>query len=164
MRKNPGNTLDSKYTDKYAYVELIHKSASDESVMSSKEFRGPIWKQLRNAIVHKNYENPRSIQAYIYGESIVITNYNKPMPPITKRDLNTKDSFPNRMYENPSIREMFRSLDLIESFGSGVGKAKRAMAENGSDSIYYQEYDESIDITSVTIPISRKYLRYSDGP
>ena len=74
---------------------------------------------------------------------------------------NTKDSFPNRMYENPSIREMFKSLDLIESFGSGVGKAKRAMAENGSDDIQYQEYDENVDITSVVTPISKKYLQYS---
>lgn len=68
----------------YAYVELIHKSASGESVMSSKEFRGPIWKQLKNA-----------------------------------------------------------------------------MAENGSDDIQYQEYDENVDITSVVIPISKKYLQYS---
>lgn len=60
------------------------------------------------------------------------------------------------MYENPSIREMFKSLDLIESFGSGVGKAKRAMSENGSDDIQYQEYDENVDITSVVIPISKK--------
>ena len=66
------------------------------------------------------------------------------------------------MYENPSIREMFRSLDLIESFGSGVGKAKRAMAQNGSDSIHYEEYDDNIDITSVVIPINRRYLEYSN--
>ena len=115
---------------------------------------------LTNAVVHKNYENPRSVQVYVYDNAIVITNYNKPMPPITIRDLNTKDSFPNRMYENPSIREMFKSFDLIESFDSGVGKAKRAMAENGSGSIRYQEYDENVDITSVVIPISRKYLQY----
>lgn len=31
----------------------------------------------------------------------------------------------------------------------------------GSDGIRYQEYDENIDIISVMIPISRKYLRYS---
>lgn len=185
----------------YSFVELIHKSPSGESVMSSKEFRGPIWKQLRNviddinnsylksltlrvkddlksetiynypystveelltnAIVHKNYENPRTVQVYVYENSIVITNYNKPIPPITISDLNTKESFPNRMYENPSLRDMFRSLDLIESFGSGVGKAKKAMAQNGSSSIHYEEYDENVDITSVVIPINRRYLEYS---
>ena len=35
------------------------------------------------------------------------------------------------------------------------------MVENGSDGIHYQEYDENIDITSVMIPISTKYLQYS---
>ncbi len=38
---------------------------------------------------------------------------------------------------------------------------KRATAENGSDGIHYQEYDENMDITSVVILISRKYLQYS---
>lgn len=38
---------------------------------------------------------------------------------------------------------------------------KRATAENGSDGIHYQEYDENMDITSIVIPISRKYLQYS---
>ena len=36
-----------------------------------------------------------------------------------------------------------------------------ASFENGSDGIHYQEYDENIDITSVMIPISTKYLQYS---
>ena len=205
MVKNFSLLMFSRNPEKfipYSYVELIHKSSSGESVMSSKEFRGPIWKQLRNvmdeinnsylksltlrvkddlksetvynypysaveelltnAIAHKNYENPRTVQVYVYESSIVITNYNRPIPPITIKDLNTKESFPNRMYENPSIREMFRSLDLIESFGSGVGKAKRAMVQNGSDNIHYEDYDENIDITSVVIPINRKYLEYSN--
>ena len=203
MVKNYALLMFSRNPEKfipYSYVELIHKTASGESIMSSREFKGPIWKQLKNtmddinnsylksltlrvkdslksetiynypystveelltnAIVHKNYENPRTVQVYIYNNSIVITNYNKPIPPITINDLNTKDSFPNRMYENPSIREMFKSLDLIESFGSGVGKAKRAMIQNGSDEIHYEEYDENIDITSVAIPINERYLKY----
>lgn len=205
MVKNFALLMFSRNPEKfipYSFVELIHKSSSGESVMSSKEFRGPIWKQLRNvmddinnsylksltlrvkddlksetvynypysaveelltnAIVHKNYENPRTVQVYVYDNSIVITNYNKPIPPITINDLNTKESFPNRMYENPSLREMFRSLDPIESFGSGVGKAKRAMVQNGSANIHYEEYDENVDITSVVIPISGKYLAYSN--
>ena len=185
----------------YSYVELIYKSSYGESIMTSKEYRGPIWKQVKNvmddiknkylksvtlriedklesetiynypystveelvtnAIVHKNYENPRTIQIYVYENSIVITNYNRPIPPITINDLNTKESFPNRMYENPSIREMFKSLDLIESFGSGIGKAKRAMIENGSEMFHFDEYDENIDITSVTIPINEKFVKYA---
>ena len=65
------------------------------------------------------------------------------------------------MYENPSIREMLKSLDLIESFGSGIGKAKRAMIENGSEIFHFEEYDENIDITLVNIPINTKYIKYA---
>ena len=99
------------------------------------------------------------MQIYVYEDSIVINNYNKPIPPVTINALNTQVSFPDREYENPSIREMFKDLDLIESFGSGVGKAKRAMSSNDNVNINYKEYDENIDITSVTIPISPLYKR-----
>ena len=186
----------------YSYIELIYRSPFGESIMSSKEYRGPIWKQIKNimsdiknnylysltlrvedkvesetvynypystieelitnAIVHKNYENPRTIQVYIYDDSIVITNYNKPIPPITIKDLNCCDSFPNRMYENPPIREMFKALDYIESYGSGIGKAKRAMEKNGIEMIHFKEYDENIDITSVVIPVNSKFLKYKN--
>ena len=59
---------------------------------------------LTNAIAHKNYENPRTVQVYVYESSIVITNYNRPIPPITIKDLNTKESFPNRMYRARALR------------------------------------------------------------
>lgn len=184
----------------YSFVELIYRSNLGESLMQSKEYRGPIWKQLKNvmddiknnyihsitirvkdevksetiynfpystveelvtnAIVHKNYENPRTIQIYVYDKSIVITNYNKPIPPVTIKDLNEQEAFPNRSYENPSIREMFKSLDYIESYGSGIGKAKRAMLKNGSEKIHFEEYDENIEITSVTIPVNSTFEKY----
>ena len=192
--RNPENFIP------YSFVELIYRSSLGETLMQSKEYRGPIWKQLKNvmddiknnyiysitlrvknevesetiynypystieelvtnAIVHKNYENPRTIQIYIYDESIVITNYNKPIPPVTIKDLNEQEAFPNRAYENPSIREMFKSLDYIESYGSGIGKAKRAMSKNGSEKIHFEEYDENIEITSVVIPINKTYYKY----
>lgn len=68
----------------------------------------------------------------------------------------------DKRHENQSIREMFKSLGLIESFSSGIGKAKKAMLQNGSDNIHYEEYDENIDITSVIIPISKSYSKYSN--
>ena len=205
MVKNFAVLMFSRNPEKfipYSYVEVIYRSRLGESVMSSKEYRGPIWKQVKNvmddiknnylnsitlrvedkleseivynypystieelvtnAIIHKNYENPRTVQIYIYDKSIVITNYNRPIPPVTINDLNTKDAFPNRVYENPSIREMFKSLDYIESYGSGIGKAKKAMSKNGIERIHFEEYDENIDITSVVIPINSKYEKYKN--
>lgn len=57
--------------------------------------------------------------------------------------------------------------EIVAYFGMSLGTVQRywntmdSIRCVGSDGIRYQEYDENIDITSVMIPISRKYLRYS---
>ena len=43
-----------------------------------------------------------------------------------------------------------------------IGKAKRAMIENGNEMIHFEEYDDKIDITSVVIPINKKYEKYKN--
>ena len=45
---------------------------------------------LANAIVHKNYESGKSIQVYISEKMINIINYNRPLPPVTIKDLNER--------------------------------------------------------------------------
>lgn len=64
MVKNFSLLMFSRNPEKfipYSYVELIHKSSSGESVMSSKEFRGPIWKQLRNVMDEINNSYLKSL-------------------------------------------------------------------------------------------------------
>ena len=113
---------------------------------------------ITNAIVHKDYETPRTVQIYLYKERVVISNYNKPIPPITARSLNTETAFPNRGYENPRLREMFEDLGLIESWGTEIGKAKKSLIENGSPGLHFEEFPEDVDITSVSVPINEEYL------
>lgn len=45
---------------------------------------------LANAVVHKNYETDKSIQAYITEREIDIVNYNRLLPPVTLEDLNER--------------------------------------------------------------------------
>jgi predicted HTH transcriptional regulator len=116
---------------------------------------------VTNAVVHKDYENPKTISIYVKEDELTIVNHNRPLPPITYQDLNKKDFFPDRDYLNPEIREMFKSLDLIESYGSGIGEAKKAMRSNGSPDIHYEEYDEQTEMTTVRIPINEEYVRLS---
>lgn len=85
---------------------------------------------LANAIVHNNYENGKAIQIYVSEKQINIVNYNKPLPPIRISDLNDRTFFNERDTENPEIRDMFKVLGIIESFGAGIGEAKRSMREN----------------------------------
>ena len=113
---------------------------------------------LANAVVHKNYESGKTVQVYITKDEIDIINYNRPLPPITLEDLNRRTIFKERDSVNPEIRNMFKSLGIIESYGTGVGEAKRACEANGSKTIRYKIFEDNPDITSVAIPCSEEYL------
>ena len=58
---------------------------------------------------------------------------------------------------------MFKTLGIIESFGTGIGEAKRAMEENGSPQLYYKTFSESYNVTSVVIPVNEEYLAIKGG-
>ena len=118
---------------------------------------------LANAIVHNNYENGKPIQIYISEKQINIVNYNKPLPPIHISDLNERTFFNERDTENPEIRDMFKALGIIESFGTGIGEAKRSMRENGSPDLFYKTFDVNDNVTSVVIPVNEEYFEIKNG-
>ena len=114
---------------------------------------------LANAVVHKNYENRKSIQIYITDSEINIINYNDPLPPTTIHDMNNISFFHERDSINPEIRDMFKSLGIIESYGTGIGEAKKACGDDAENAIYYKEFPDGTDITSVVIPCNNEYCR-----
>lgn len=118
---------------------------------------------VANAIVHNNYENGKPVQIYISESQINIVNYNKPLPPLSLRDLNERTVFNERDTENPEIRDMFKALGIIESFGTGIGEAKRALEMNQSPELYYKIFTPSDNVTSVVIPVCEKYLEVKQG-
>lgn len=118
---------------------------------------------LANAIVHNNYENGKPIQIYISEKQINIVNYNKPLPPVRISDLNERSFFNERDTENPEIRDMFKALGIIESFGTGIGEAKRSMRENGSPELYYKSFEVNDNVTSVVIPVNEDYYEIKHG-
>ena len=118
---------------------------------------------VANAIVHNNYENGKPVQIYISEKQINIVNYNKPLPPLSIKDLNDRRLFYERDTENPEIRDMFKSLGIIESFGTGIGEAKRSMEKNGSPELYYKVFSDSDSVTSVVIPVNEEYLLIKTG-
>lgn len=118
---------------------------------------------LANALVHNNYENGKAIQIYVSERQINIVNYNKPLPPLSINDLNERTYFNERDTENPEIRDMFKSLGIIESFGTGIGEAKRSLHENGSPNLYYKTFESNANITSVVIPVNEEYFALKSG-
>ena len=51
---------------------------------------------------------------------------------------------------NPELKDMFFALGLIESFDSGVRRAKHTMRDNGSPALVYEPTNDADDYTMVT--------------
>ncbi|MBE5848562.1 MAG: hypothetical protein E7298_00160 [Lachnospiraceae bacterium] len=58
---------------------------------------------------------------------------------------------------------MFKALGIIESFGTGIGEAKRSMRENGSPDLFYKTFDINDNVTSVVIPVNEEYYEIKNG-
>lgn len=110
-----------------------------------------------NCILHKEYSVPYYVGIYIYPDRITFVNHNRPVPPVTIADLNEKVNFDDRKYINPEIKDMFFLLHLIESYGSGVRRAKNALQMNGSESVEYLPNNDSDDYTEAIIYINDEY-------
>jgi len=52
---------------------------------------------------------------------------------------------------------MFFALDLIESYGSGIRRAKDAMDRNGSPKLIFEPLEDKGDYTMVTAYISKEF-------
>ena len=112
-----------------------------------------------NCILHKEYSRKEYIGIYIYKDHISFINHNRPVPPVTIEAMNSDTEFRDRVYLNPELKEMFFSLDLIESYGSGIRRAKNAMNENGSPELVFEPSNDTDDYTMVTAYINEEFAR-----
>lgn len=68
--------------------------------------------------------------------------------------MNIATEFPDRMYLNPKIKEMFFKFDLIESYGSGIKRAKEELETNHSPQVVFGPSNEMDDYTQATVYIN----------
>ena len=112
-----------------------------------------------NCILHKEYARKEYIGIYVYKDHISFVNHNRPVPPVTIEAMNSDVEFRNRVYLNPELKEMFFALDLIESYGSGIRRAKNAMKDNGSPELVFEPTNDDDDYTMVTAYINEEFAR-----
>lgn len=112
-----------------------------------------------NCILHKQYEVHEYVGIYVYNDRLEFINHNQPLPPVTIRDMNEKSSFTERQYINPELKDMFFALDLIESYGSGIRRAKEALEKNKSPKMKFLPENNEYDYTKVIIPIQNEFLK-----
>ena len=112
-----------------------------------------------NAILHKEYDTPEYVGIYIYKDRISFVNHNRPLPPVTIEALNRDRSFDRRQYLNKELKDMFFSLNLIESYGSGIRRAKDALLENGSPELKFYPDNEEDNYTNAVIGVNKEFLK-----
>ena len=144
--------LDYEYMKEYM---VRTNSAEDIRTLSKLEL-------ATNCILHKEYSRKQYIGIYVYRDHLSFINYNRPVPPITIADLNNKVVFDNRHYLNDELKEMFFRLNLIQSYGSGIRRAKKAMADNGSPKLVYSPDNDTDDYTQVVAYINEEFLRIQE--
>ena len=118
---------------------------------------------VTNCVLHKEYDARNYIGIYVYPDRMTFVNHNRPLPPVTIKDLNEREEFDDRKYLNPELRDMFFSLNLVESYGSGIRRAKRAMAANGSPALVFVPDNETDDYTMAIACINEEFARIRAG-
>ena len=118
---------------------------------------------INNSVLHKEYRNKMPIRIHVYYNYISIINKNLPLPPITITDLEQEDFFDNRNYYNNELMKLFKPLDLAETYGSGIRRAKGILKANHSPELEYSPKDHSSEQTLVKIKANEEYLRIRYG-
>ena len=115
-----------------------------------------------NCILHKEYSKLNCVEISVFKDHISFINHNRPLPPVTIDDLNTKTEFKDRNYLNNDLKEMFFRLQLIQSYGSGIRRAKNAMDQIGSPDLVFEPENDSDDYTLVTAYINEEFAKIRD--
>ena len=110
-----------------------------------------------NCILHKEYSKHNCVEIAIFNDHISFINHNRPLPPVTIEDLNTKIEFKDRNYLNEELKEMFFKLELIQSYGSGIRRAKNELSRIGSPALVFEPDNDTDDYTAVTAYINEEF-------
>ena len=110
-----------------------------------------------NCILHKEYSKRNCVEISVFKDHISFINHNRPLPPVTIEDLNTKSEFKDRKYLNDDLKEMLFSLKLIQSYGSGIRRAKNALKQIGSPELVFEPENDTDDYTLVTAYINSEF-------
>jgi len=81
---------------------------------------------------------------------------------VTIEDLNEQTVFDDRQYVNDELKDMFFKLDLIQSYGSGIRRAKNAMAVNGSPKLVFSPNNDTDDYTLAVAYINEEFARIQE--
>ena len=133
----------------------------------NKKLRNYPQKALReaavNAIFHKRYDLFREVRIYVTPKDVCITNFNRPLIPITIKDMNEKPRIRATDYINKELKDPLYALGFIEKEGTGIEDIKRTLLENGNPVIEYDLDGDERNYTSLTIYANSEFVKQMES-
>ena len=96
---------------------------------------------LSNAVYHRGYDDPSTIEVRIYPSRIEILSYPGPLPPLNKKRIQ-EGNFTIRKYRNRRIGELLKELHLTEGRATGIPTIKKSLADNSSPNALFETDDD----------------------
>jgi len=85
---------------------------------------------LRNAILHRTYENTNApIRLYWFNDRVEVQNPGGPFGQVTKSNFGQPESSD---YRNPNIAAVMKELGYVQRFGVGIDLTRTEMQKNGN--------------------------------
>lgn len=107
---------------------------------------------LANAVYHRSYELPNSIEINVRTTQIEILSFPGALPPVTPEQLRSNTRIVARDYRNRRIGEFLKELRLTEARASGLPYIRDAMANNGSPApLFEMDIDRRSFLTTLRI-------------
>ncbi len=144
-------------------MDFIHKNINVKFIMTGRPEREQVWdyplealrEAIINAVCHRDYTILSNIEVRIYDDKLIVWSPGSLPSGITLDELYSPHSSKLR---NKGIAEVFYDVELIEQWGSGIEKMRKACRNAGLLEPIFEEYQGFRVIFRKDI-FSEEYLR-----
>lgn len=99
---------------------------------------------LRNAILHRTYENTNApVRLYWFNDRVEMQNPGGPFGQVTKVNFGRPGS---NDYRNPNLAAVMKELGYVQRFGVGIALARNEMEKNGNPPPEFQVEDSHVAV------------------
>lgn len=99
---------------------------------------------LRNAILHRTYENTNApIRLYWFNDRVEVQNPGGPYGQVTKENFGQPGS---NDYRNPNLAAVMKELGYVQRFGVGIALARSEMQKNGNPAPVFQVEESHVAV------------------
>ncbi len=125
-------------------LAFIRRHTSMEAVITGKARRDEVWdypmpalrEAVVNALVHRDYNDPGTIQIRIFDDRLEVWS-----PGLLPKELHVRklEHEHRSIPRNRRLAEIFHTLGLIESWGSGFARIMSGSRQNGNKDPVFKE-------------------------